>query len=93
MSLSMMTVLQMPHLGPGSKTGYWKGGGDKQKQGPQVLLLENLLSPKLCCYLFKAEIPQVGLHPWANLRDDWPRATYNLWIWKMHGLPLHASFL
>lgn len=55
-----------------SKTGHQKAGVYKQKQGLQVLLLKILLSPKLFCHLFKAEIPQVGLHPWANLIDNWP---------------------
>lgn len=61
--------------GPVSKTGDWQVGGYKQKLGPQ----SSFLSQKLFCYLLKAEIPKVGLRSSANLIQDQPRATRNLW--------------
>lgn len=66
---------KMHEGGPVSKTGDWQGGGYKQKLGPQ----SSFLSRKLFCYLLKAETPKVGLRSSANLIEDQPLATHNLW--------------
>lgn len=84
--LCMTRLLQVPRQGIGKQENV-------SKAGCMSSLLDSLLSPKIFCCLFKAEVPQVGLHPRASVIDDWLQATHYLWTWKTHVLPTHSGSL